>query len=40
MFLCPSADVCEYTFHSRNHANHEDLSLLECYAAFAVLMGK
>jgi len=40
MFLCPSADVCEYTLHSPNHANHEDWNLLGCYAVFAVLMGK
>jgi hypothetical protein len=40
MFLCPPADVCEYTFHPPNHANHEDWSLLERWAAFAVLMGK
>ena len=37
MFLCPSADVYEYRLHS---PNHEGLSLLESYAAFAVLMGK
>ena len=37
VFLCPSADVCNYSCQSPNHANHEDLSLLQCYA---VLMGK
>jgi hypothetical protein len=37
VFLYPSADVCDDTRQSPNPTNHEDLSLLECYA---VLMGK
>jgi hypothetical protein len=37
VFLYPSADVYDYMCQSPNHTNHEDLSLLECYA---VLMSK